>query len=104
MSEREARLRAALQAVADACRACREVRASLSELRAELKDDRSPVTIADWASQALVVLALRDALGPEVVIGEEDAHALRGPDQVALRERVLCAVRWVRPKAAMDDV
>jgi 3'(2'), 5'-bisphosphate nucleotidase len=104
MSEREARLRAARQAVADACLVCREVRAALPELRAELKDDRSPVTIADWASQAVVVLALRDALGREVVIGEEDARVLRGPDQAALRERVLRAVRRVRPKAGMDDV
>jgi len=104
MSEREARLRAARQAVADACLVCREVRAALPELRAELKDDRSPVTIADWASQAVVVLALRDALGAEVVIGEEDARVLRGSDQAALRERVLRAVRRVRPKASMDDV
>jgi 3'(2'), 5'-bisphosphate nucleotidase len=102
--EREARLRAARQAVADACRVCREVRAALPELRAELKDDRSPVTIADWSAQAVVVLALRDALGPEVVIGEEDARALRGSAQAALRERVLAAVRHVRPKAGMDDV
>jgi 3'(2'), 5'-bisphosphate nucleotidase len=102
--EREARLRAARQAVADACRLCRELGASLPELRAELKDDRSPVTIADWASQAVVVLALRDALGPEVVIGEEDARALRAADQALLREHVLRAVRRVRPKAALDDV
>jgi 3'(2'), 5'-bisphosphate nucleotidase len=102
--EREARLRAARQAVADACLVCREVRAALPELRAELKDDRSPVTIADWSAQAVVVLALRDALGSEVVIGEEDARALRGSAQAALRERVLAAVRRVRPKASMDDV
>jgi 3'(2'), 5'-bisphosphate nucleotidase len=102
--EREARLRAARQAVADASSVCRELRATLPELRAELKDDRSPVTIADWASQAVVVLALRDALGPEVVIGEEDARALRGPEQGALREHVLRAVRQVRPKVAMEDV
>jgi 3'(2'), 5'-bisphosphate nucleotidase len=104
MSEREARLSAARQAVSDACRACRIVRRDLPELRAELKDDRSPVTIADWASQAVVVLALRDALGPEVVMGEEDARKLRGPEQAALRERVLRAVRTVRPKASLDDV
>jgi 3'(2'), 5'-bisphosphate nucleotidase len=102
--EREARLRAARQAVAEAARVCRELRSSLPELRAELKGDRSPVTIADWASQAVVVLALRDALGPEVVIGEEDARALRGPDQAALRAHVLRAVRRVRPEAAMEDV
>jgi 3'(2'), 5'-bisphosphate nucleotidase len=104
MSEREARLRAARQAVADAARVCRQVSRDLPGLRAELKDDRSPVTIADWASQAVVVLALRDALGSEVVIGEEDARALRGPDQAGLRERVLGAVRAVRPQARMDDV
>jgi 3'(2'), 5'-bisphosphate nucleotidase len=104
MSEREARLRAARQAVADASRVCRQVSRELSELRAELKDDQSPVTIADWASQAVVVLALRDALGPEVVIGEEDARALRGPAQAALRERVLRAVRSVRPRVSLDDV
>jgi len=104
MSEREARLRAARQAVADACRVCREVRRHLPELRAELKDDRSPVTIADWASQAVVVLGLRETLGAEVVIGEEDARALRAPDQGALRDRVLRAVRVARPRVSLDEV
>jgi 3'(2'), 5'-bisphosphate nucleotidase len=39
-----------------------------------------------------------------VVIGEEDARALRAPEQGALRQRVLRAVRRVRPKADLEDV
>lgn len=98
------RLRAAQQAVSDACRVCRHVQGEIAELRAELKDDRSPVTVADWASQAVVVMRLRELLGDEVVIGEEDASALRDDRASGLREHVLESVRLVRPDAGLDEV
>ena len=41
------------------------------------KDDRSPVTVADFASQALVARLLQDAFPDDPLVGEEDAAALR---------------------------
>lgn len=41
------------------------------------KDDKSPVTVADFAAQALLIAALRDAFPGDRFVGEEDAGQLR---------------------------
>lgn len=41
------------------------------------KDDNSPVTIADFAAQALFIGAIRSAFPNDAVLGEEDSAALR---------------------------
>ena len=43
------------------------------------KDDRSPVTVADFASQALVGWALIETFPDQPLVGEEDASELRQP-------------------------
>lgn len=47
------------------------------------KPDTSPVTIADLAAQALLVSAVRTAFPHDLVLGEEDASALRADPQLA---------------------
>lgn len=74
----ERELEVALRAVRQASRACRAVQQSLDP-HTLAKDDRSPVTIADFASQALVARALLDAFPHDPLVGEEDAAALRDP-------------------------
>ena len=104
MPDLDARLNAARLAVTDASLVCRSVQADLASVRAELKDDRSPVTVADWASQAVVVRRLYQELGEQAIVGEEDAGALRKPEQGALREHVLRAVQLAWPGVRMDEV
>ncbi|KAM6529255.1 hypothetical protein FALCPG4_007402 [Fusarium falciforme] len=41
------------------------------------KDDNSPVIIADFAAQALLIGAIRSAFPNDAVLGEEDSAALR---------------------------
>jgi 3'(2'), 5'-bisphosphate nucleotidase len=41
------------------------------------KDDRSPVTVADYASQALVAYLLEKAFPEDLLVAEEDASGLR---------------------------
>ena len=65
------------------------------------KDDRSPVTVADFAAQAVVGLMLRGC-GVEAMVGEEDAAQLREND--VLRAEVVSAVQRVIPDASEDDV
>ena len=60
-----------------AAAACRVVRAAADPAALD-KADRSPVTVADFAAQALVCRALADAFPDDPVVGEEDAAALRG--------------------------
>jgi 3'(2'), 5'-bisphosphate nucleotidase len=53
------------------------------------KKDRSPVTVADFASQAVVCKALHHAFPNDPIVGEEDAHELRTDDNAALRASVV---------------
>lgn len=71
-------LEVALLAVRQAARACRAVQRDVDP-HTLAKEDRSPVTVADFASQALVARALLEALPDDPLIGEEDAAALRDP-------------------------
>jgi 3'(2'), 5'-bisphosphate nucleotidase len=94
----------ALRAVADACIVARAVQSDLAAIRAVTKDDRSPVTVADFAAQAIVGLHLADALGDFAMVGEESASELRAPGGEALAAAVADAVRGVRPGIATDAV
>jgi len=88
----------ALAAVREAAVVCQAVQAGISPAVLE-KKDRSPVTVADYGSQALVCRLLKEAFPDDPVIGEEDAKALRQPEQAALLEKVVSHVRRIRPEA-----
>jgi len=100
----EDRLNAAKRAVADACVVCRQVSAELGTVPALEKDDRSPVTVADFASQAVVIHRLHELLGPVPIVAEETSDALRAPDRAPLLDRVVDATRAVWPDAGREDV
>ncbi|TVQ61814.1 MAG: 3'(2'),5'-bisphosphate nucleotidase [Phycisphaerales bacterium] len=87
--------RAASEAVEKAGVVCRAVQSRLDEVRAIAKDDKSPVTVADFASQAVVVRVLRELLGDVRVVGEEGSAFLRDPDHAAHLGATLNAVRIV---------
>lgn len=95
-----------LAAVEAAARATRFVQAS-SRLDGISKEDRSPVTVADWASQAVVALSIGQCGVP--LVGEEEASALRAPESAPLRARVVAAVshalgREVDERACLDAI
>jgi HAL2 family 3'(2'),5'-bisphosphate nucleotidase len=80
-----------LRAVRRAMQATRIVQGS-AQLDRLAKDDRSPVTVADWASQAVVAIELAPILGATPLVGEEDASALRRPESAPLLAQVVDAV------------
>lgn len=92
----------ARSAVADACVVCRHVQNQIDRVRSVTKDDRSPVTVADFASQAVVARRLAEADADLALVGEESSDALRVSP--ALLNEVLAAVRLVWPDATTDDV
>src|SRR5271169_4773716 len=49
------------------------------------KTDSTPVTIADFAAQALLISAIRHAFPGDKLIGEEDADALRKDENLQQR-------------------
>ncbi|MHC4218018.1 MAG: 3'(2'),5'-bisphosphate nucleotidase [Planctomycetota bacterium] len=92
------------EAVAAACRVARIVQQDLQRVRQITKDDRSPVTVADYAVQAIVALALREHSGETLIVGEEHAGFLRQAEHAAVRDAVVEAVRILRPEVSGDAV
>jgi len=95
-------LTAARDAVLLAASACRRAQAEIASVRAATKDDESPVTVADFAAQAVVAAALAEALGPRFaevgLIAEEEPAFLRAPDRAAYLEATVEVARAVRPE------
>ena len=60
------------------------------------KNDRRPVTVADFASQAIVCTALVDNSSVRSVVAEESAEQLRSPQAAGQRDTVLKLLRAAR--------
>src|SRR5688572_4170354 len=101
---RDDTLPAALQAIHEACRIARSVQRDLGRVRQITKDDKSPVTVADFAVQAVVALALNEALGESPIVGEEHSQALRTAEQRAVLDAVVEAVSQYRPGVSAEQV
>ena len=93
----------AIQAVRTAAALCRSVRSRLApEVLA--KADRSPVTVADFGSQALVGRALAESFPDDPLIAEEDAAELRRAENAGLLAEVLAQVQAIHPDADAGSV
>jgi HAL2 family 3'(2'),5'-bisphosphate nucleotidase len=91
----------AIQCVREAARLCRSVAREISpEVLA--KKDKSPVTVADFGSQALICRALAEAFPHDPVIAEEDAVELKRPENALVLEQVLGHVRATRWATALE--
>ncbi len=92
MASYESELRAALEAVRGAARVCRTVQERLITRDTLEKRDKSPVTVADFASQAIVCRHLERALPRDPVVGEEGSAELRTANNGPLLASVVSAV------------
>lgn len=81
----------ALQAVTAACSLCRKVQAGSASIRALTKDDKSPVTVADLGSQAVICHTLGRTLPGDPIVAEEDSDMLRRNQ--LLRDEVFALAR-----------
>ena len=73
----EQHLEVAVSAVREASAVCRRVQADLVNAGTVSKDDKSPVTVADFAAQAVICARLGAAFADLPVVGEEGSEALR---------------------------
>lgn len=91
----EHELRVAIAAVLEASRLCRAVAAEISpEVLA--KKDKSPVTTADFGSQALICRALLETFPDDPVVAEEDSSELKWPEYADVLDGVVRHVRSAR--------
>jgi 3'(2'), 5'-bisphosphate nucleotidase len=68
------------------------------------KDDRSPVTVADFAVQALIARRLAEQLPGSTLIGEENAEALRLEEGIATLDQITDFVRSAIKDATPEEV
>lgn len=68
------------------------------------KDDRSPVTVADFAAQAVVGRLLGQAFPADKLVAEEDSTALRLAENEELLEQVTHFARQEDPLAGGEQV
>jgi 3'(2'), 5'-bisphosphate nucleotidase len=93
----------AVEAVREAAVLCRSVQRVLVP-ETITKADKSPVTVADFGSQALVGRALSLAFPDDPLIAEEDAAELRRAEHAVLLAEVEAHVRAQRPDADSDSL
>ncbi len=93
-----------------ALRAVRQATLLVQSIQSEMvtpaltKEDRSPVTVADYASQALVTSMLCDAFPNDPLVAEEDAGALRRPENAPLLRQVSTFAQRFEPLATLANV
>ena len=95
-------LSVAIAAVKRAAQVCQSVQRAIPSAMA--KQDKSPVTIADFASQAVICQALGEAFPNDPVIGEEDSAELQLPDNKAFLDRVQTELGHIGLNASADEI
>ncbi len=100
--EREAA--AAVDAVIKASRLCASVQQRLIAGQSLQKGDKSPVTVADFGAQAVVGRLLELEFPRVPMVGEENADALRAPENVGMKSQVVDLVRGVLPGITESEV
>lgn len=90
-----------LAAVRAAARLCEQVRQTMVKGGAQKldKEDRSPVTVADFGAQALVCRRIRAVFPDDHIVGEEDSSMLRLPEHAPQLEAVCRFVQEEEPDA-----
>lgn len=98
----ERELETALLAAREAAVLCRSASIEIAG-KSLAKDDRSPVTVADFASQALICHHIRKAFPDDPIVGEERSEKL-ATDGSMLEEVVRHVERRVGDKLKADQV
>jgi 3'(2'), 5'-bisphosphate nucleotidase len=93
----------AARAVSVAAKLCREIQSEMVTQALE-KSDRSPVTVADFASQAVVARLLKDTYPQDPLIAEEASQTLRAAEGAKTLEAVTAYVARLYEGTEPDDV
>jgi 3'(2'), 5'-bisphosphate nucleotidase len=99
----EKELAIAQDAVIQAAKLCEAVRRDMVPEAME-KSDKSPVTVADYGSQAIICRALSEAFPNDPVVGEEDAADLKTPEMTDRLQQVTGFIEAVIGSATPDQV
>ncbi len=100
----ESMLEAARYSVARAADVCQRIQRQVTPEMVQ-KKDKSPVTVADFASQAVVSMLLQEAFPTIPMVGEEDTGLLTEAGKESLKQRVVAEVnRTLERDLAEGDI
>ena len=97
------KVRFAVDAVREAAQLVRRVQKEMV-VGALAKDDKSPVTVADFAAQALIGKRLEETFPEMGFVGEESSESLRTDEGAETLEQITQFVQQVIPGATAEDV
>jgi len=104
MDEYSSEVEVAVRAALEASVLCQHVQKDLIGEVSFTKSDRSPVTVADYGSQAIICKLLKESFPKDRIIAEEDSVELRKPEHSAVLAQVTHYVREHDPGASPADV
>lgn len=104
MNEISVEVKIAMQGVIEASILCEKIQKDLIGEVSFIKSDASPVTIADYASQALICKRIKDAFPKDTIIAEEDSVDLRKNEHSNILARATHYIRNCIPDASPRDV
>jgi 3'(2'), 5'-bisphosphate nucleotidase len=93
----------AVEAALTAGRLCEQIRQEMVPEAIE-KRDGTPVTVADFVSQAIICRALAQAFPTDPVVAEEDAAQLSEPGMAERLEKITEYVRGIVPSSKPESV
>jgi 3'(2'), 5'-bisphosphate nucleotidase len=99
----EREMQIAFEAALRASKLCEQVRQELGPEPIQ-KEDRTPVTVADFGSQAVICRTIADAFPGDQVVGEEDGTTLREANMTGTLETVTAYVRRALSDATHEKV
>lgn len=95
---------AALRAITEAAQLCMAVRSDMVGADVLEKGDKSPVTVADFGSQALVCQRLTASFPGDAIVAEEDATALWQPENASRLAQVTRYVQRFHEEVTAETV
>ncbi len=93
----------ALESVRQASRLVQQIQSEMVS-PALTKDDRSPVTVADFAVQALIGSLLVESFPDDILVAEESSSALKDQGNHAALGQITSYVSRIAPQATEDQV
>ena len=97
-------LKIAVNAVNKACGLCADVQHKLVAADTLNKSDKSPVTIADFGSQAIINFVLGKEFPKDDYVCEEDSDQLRREESLVLRNKVHSNVRKIFSNISKEEM
>ncbi|MDJ0764707.1 MAG: 3'(2'),5'-bisphosphate nucleotidase [Myxococcota bacterium] len=93
----------AVSAVREAAVLCRSVQSEIGHAVIQ-KEDKSPVTVADFGSQALICRMIGNAFPEDPIVAEEDAQTLKDPPNEDLISDLTRRITAIRPGVTTDEI